>query len=102
MKTMERALSLLGHSHPTTATTNFKGVTEQPVVVAIIHGPVAAEMALEALQDAGIPAMLRRNPVGTVYGMSIGAWGSTPVLVPAPLLEQARDVLLGMGLMEEV
>ncbi len=84
-----------------TASASFKAEQEQPVVVAVIQGPVAAEMALEALHEAGIPAMLRRNPLGAVYGMSLGAWGETPVLVPAPLYEQARDILVGMGLVEE-
>ncbi|MBA3947848.1 MAG: DUF2007 domain-containing protein [Herpetosiphonaceae bacterium] len=99
---MRSKASLVDRSWQTaTASASFKGEREQPVIVAVIQGPVAAEMALEALHDAGIPAMLRRNPVGAVYGMSLGAWGETPLLVPAPLYEQAREILLGMGLVEE-
>jgi hypothetical protein len=85
----------------TTASTRFRGGQEQPVVVAVIQGPVAAEMALEALQEAGIPAMLRRNPVGTIYGMSLGVWGETPVIVPAALQDQAHEILVGMGLVDD-
>ncbi len=85
---------------PSAASTAAGGDTT-PVVVATIYGPLVAEMALESLRDAGIPAMLRRNPAGAMYGMASGMWAEVPLLVPAALAPAAREVLAGMGLLPE-
>ncbi|GAC1643357.1 MAG: hypothetical protein NVS4B8_13270 [Herpetosiphon sp.] len=77
----------------------YGGWQGEPVVVAVIQGPINAEMALDALKDQGIPAMLRRNPVASAYGFAGGFGGGVPLLVPEPMLEAAQDVLIGMGLL---
>lgn len=81
--------------------TTTGGDHTRPVVVAVIHGQIQAEMALEALREAGIPAVMQRNTVGSVYGLNSGQWGDVPLLVPAPLLVQAQTVLESMGLLPE-
>lgn len=83
------------------AKTTTGGDHTRPVVVAVIHGHLQAEMALEALREAGIPAVVQRNTAGSVYGLNSGQWGDVPILVPAPLLVQAQAVLESMGLLPE-
>ena len=83
-------------------TARFGGENEnEPVLVATIHGPVEIEMAKDALAEAGIPAHVKQNSLGPVYGLSVGSFGSAEVWAPAPLAEQAYDLLVGMGLVQD-
>jgi hypothetical protein len=71
-----------------------------PVLIATLDGPINAEMAEDALKDEGIPVFIKRDTMGSVYGLSIGALARAEVWVPRPLADQARDVLIGIGLLE--
>ncbi len=73
---------------------------EGPVLIATVSGPVEAEMSEDALKEAGIPVFIKRNSLGAVYGLSVGSFGAAEVWVPHPLAEQARDVLIGIGVLE--
>lgn len=84
------------------ATTGFGGDhDDEPVMIGTVTGPIEIEMAKDALREANIPALIKQNSVGTVYGFSSGALGSAEVWVVPPLAEQAYDILVGMGLIED-
>jgi hypothetical protein len=70
-----------------------------PALIARISGQVRIEMAREALEDAGIPAYIKRDTMGAVYGLTVGALAAAEVWVPRPLAEQAEDVLIGIGVL---
>jgi hypothetical protein len=72
---------------------------DEPILIAIVGGPVMAEMAQSALRDAGIPAFVKRDSIGAVYGLAVGALAAAEVWVPRPLAEQAEDVLVGIGVL---
>jgi hypothetical protein len=69
------------------------------VLIAVIQGPVEAEMAKDALAEAAIPAFVKQHSLGQVYGLTVGTFGSSQVWVPPALAEQAREVLIGIGLL---
>lgn len=84
------------------ATARFGGEDdEEPVLVASIQGPVEIEMARDALSEAEIPAYIKDNQLGRVYGLTIGAFGTAEVWVMPIFAEQARDILIGIGLLGE-
>ena len=76
------------------------GGDEEPVLVATIDGPVQIEMAKDALAMADIPALVKQNSLGPVYGLSVGSFGAAEVWVLPVLAEQARETLMGIGLLE--
>lgn len=82
----------------TTARTGGDG-GDEPVLLAVLDGPVEIGMAHSALQDAGIPAYIKQNSLGPIYGLSMGAFGRGEVWVPPALVEPAREVLIGIGLL---
>ena len=82
-----------------TARTGGPGDNE-PVLIAQISGPVRIEMAQEALRDADIPAYIKRDTMGMVYGLSVGPLAAAQIWVPRPLADQAEDVLTGIGVLE--
>src|SRR3712207_6269627 len=77
----------------------FGGEDEGPVLVGTVAGPVEVEMAEDALKEAGIPALIKRNSLGSVYGLSVGSFGAAEVWVPQALADQAHDVLVGIGVL---
>lgn len=84
----------------TSASARFGG-DEEPVLIARISGPIAIEMARDALQSAGVPAFVKQNSLGPLYGLSIGSFGSAEVWTPPAFAERARDTLIGIGLLVE-
>ena len=73
---------------------------DQPVLVARINGPIEIEMAKDALAGAGIPAYIKQNSLGRIYGLSVGSFGTGEVWVVPALAEQARDTLIGIGVLD--
>jgi hypothetical protein len=71
----------------------------RPVLLGVVQGPVAVEMAKDALAEAGIPAYIRANSLGTVYGLAIGSFGSGEVWVLPELAEPALEILIGIGVL---
>ena len=61
-------------------------------------GPVFAEMAKAALDEAAIPCILRKDFLATAYGVeaTMNAGLQTILLVPDDCLEIARETLAGM------
>lgn len=63
------------------------------VCVHIAQGQMQAHVFKAHLESAGIPAVLQYESVGLVYGILADGLGEVRVLVPAPLVDQARHVL---------
>ena len=74
---------------------------DEPVLVAVVNGPVEGAMAKDALAEAGIPAYVKQNSLGAIYGLSVGSFGVAEVWVVPPLAERAYDVLAGIGLLPQ-
>ena len=81
------------------ATAQFGGDNDEPILIAVINGPVESEMARDALHEAQIPALVKRNPLGPIYGFTFGPFASAEVWVPPTFAEPARDVLVGIGVL---
>lgn len=83
------------------ATARYGGDSDQgPMLIGTVSSPVEAEMSEDALKEAGIPALIKRNSLGTVYGLSVGSFGAAEVWVPRSFAEQARNILIGIGVLE--
>ena len=66
---------------------------QEPVVVYISQGPLAAEVALAKLTSEGIPARLRYQAVGRALGLTVNGLGKVEVLVPPEFADEAEMVL---------
>jgi hypothetical protein len=66
---------------------------QEPVVVWEAANLMEAQIVKGRLTSEGIPATLRGESLGQIYGLTAGRLASTDVLVPAPLAEKARQVL---------
>ncbi|MGE5234994.1 MAG: putative signal transducing protein [Acidobacteriota bacterium] len=67
--------------------------TEGEVEVARLQGTINAEPVLAALRASGIPARLRGEALGSVYGLTLDGLGEVAILVPAEHAEAARGLL---------
>ena len=61
--------------------------------VYVARGKLEAEIVKGHLESEGIPAMLRYESAGLVYGITVNGLGQVKVQVPADLAEDARQVL---------
>ena len=64
--------------------------------VYVAVGQPEAEIIKGRLEVEGIPAMLRYESAGIVYGLTIDGLGQVEVQVPSSLAEEARQIL-GVG-----
>lgn len=63
-------------------------------VVSETAGSFYAEMVKGLLEAQGIPVMLSQEGAGhSVFALTVGPLGTVQVLVPADLLERAREIL---------
>jgi hypothetical protein len=65
--------------------------------VYIASGQPEAEIVKGRLESEGIPAVLRYESAGIVYGLTINGLGQVEVQVPASLAQHAREVLSSGG-----
>lgn len=63
------------------------------VVVSVVQGEVVASVIKSHLESEGIPALLRYESAGLVYGLTVDGLGMVKVLVPARLADDARKVI---------
>ena len=63
--------------------------------VYIAVGQPEAEIVRGRLESEGIPAMLRYESAGLVYGLTVDGLGQVEVQVPSALAEEARQILGG-------
>jgi len=65
--------------------------------VYIANGQPEAEIVKGRLENEGIPAMLRYESAGVVYGLTINGLGQVQVQVPYSLAQHAREILAVKG-----
>lgn len=68
-------------------------VSQEPVVVWQAANPLEAQIVKGRLQSAGIPAIVRGEAMGRIYGFVYGGLAERDVLVPAPLADSAEELL---------
>ena len=68
-------------------------VSQEPVVVWQAANPMEAQIVRGRLQSAGIPAIVRGESMGRIYGFIYGGLAERDVLVPAPLAASAEELL---------
>jgi len=61
--------------------------------VYIASGHLEAEIIKGRLESEGIPAILRYEAAGLVYGLTIDGLGQVDIQVPSALAQQAREIL---------
>ncbi len=66
---------------------------QEPVVVWQAANPMEAQIVKGRLLSVGIPAIVRGESMGRIYGFVYGGLAERDVLVPGPLAETALDVL---------
>lgn len=64
--------------------------------VYVAAGQPEAEIIKGRLEVEGIPAMLRYESAGLIYGLTVDGLGQVGVQVPSSLAEKARQIL-GVG-----
>ncbi len=62
-------------------------------VVYLAANELEGEVIRGRLESEGIPAVLKGEALGRVYGMTVGPLAQVEVLVPAPLVQRALDLL---------
>lgn len=62
-------------------------------VACTASGMTNANIVLGRLETEGIPAKLKYEAVGAIYGITIDGLGKVDILVPAGELSKAREVL---------
>jgi hypothetical protein len=75
------------------STTTGGGQDREPVVVWEAANKMEAQIVKGRLESHGIPAIIRGEALGTIYGLTAGGLAATDVLVPAPLAERATEIL---------
>jgi len=63
------------------------------ITVYIASGQPEAEIIKGRLESEGVPAMLRYESAGVVYGLTIDGLGQVEVQVPSSLAQHAREIL---------
>ena len=63
------------------------------VTVYVASGQPEAQMLKGFLENEGIPAILRYESLGLVYGLTIDGLGQVELQVPSSLAQQAKDIL---------
>jgi hypothetical protein len=81
--------STLHHSQTTTG----GDLDQEPVIVWRANNQMEAQVVKGRLESEGIPAIIRGEAVGAIYGLTSGSLAETSVLVPAALAAQAEAIL---------
>ena len=63
------------------------------ITVYVASGQLEAEIIKGRLESEGIPAMLRYEAAGLIYGLTIDGLGQVEIQVPSPLAQHAREIL---------
>lgn len=91
-----------GKSHGTTddelldtaqTTTGGDQEDQTPVVVWEAANRLEAEIVAGRLHSQNIPAIIRGESLGAIYGLTTGSLAAATVLVPGPLAEKALEIL---------
>jgi hypothetical protein len=70
-------------------------MTQEPdlVCVKICQGIDLAQIYKSKLEAAGIPALLKYESAGLVFGITVDGLGEVRILVPEDLADKARQLL---------
>ena len=71
--------------------------TPEYVVVYTSMGPLAAEVVKGKLESGGIPALLKYESVGRIYGLTLDGLGEVQVLVSKDREKEARSLIEQTG-----
>ena len=74
-------------------TTTGGDLHQEPVVVWEAANSLEAQVVKGRLESEGIPAIVRGEAVGALYGLTTGGLAAAEVLVPAALAEKAAQIL---------
>lgn len=87
--------SATAHEEAENATTAATGgdLDQEPVVVWIAANQMEAQIVKGRLESEGIPAIIRGEALGAIYGLTTGALAESAVLVPAALADKAEAIL---------
>ncbi len=77
-------------------------VDQEPVVVWRATNQMEAQVVKGRLESEGIPAIIRGEALGAIYGLTVGTLAETSVLVPAALVDKAEAILYGDGDIDEI
>ena len=67
---------------------------QEPKLVSVYAGTyLQAEIMKAHLESEGIPAILKYEGAGLVYGLTVDGLGEARVLVPVTLADEARTIL---------
>jgi hypothetical protein len=66
---------------------------QEPVVVWEAANLLEAQIVKGRLESEDIPAVIRSEALGTIYGLTTGSLAAAAVLVPAPLADKALEIL---------
>ena len=77
----------------TTGTTTGGEIDQEPVVVWMAANQMEADIVKARLESEGIPALIRGEALGSIYGLTTGTLAQRAVLVPAALAEKAETLL---------
>ena len=61
--------------------------------VYVASGQLEAEIVKGRLESEGVPAILRYEAAGLIYGLTIDGLGQVEVQVPYSLAQHAREIL---------
>ena len=80
---------------PSTGATSITGgdLDQEPVVVWQAANLMEAHIVKGRLESENIPAIVRGEALGALWGLTTGPLAATDVLVPAPLAEKAIELL---------
>lgn len=71
------------------------GSSSEPVVVWEAANLMEAQVVKGRLESEGIPAFIRSEAAGVIYGLTAGSLARADVLVPGPLADKAVEILFG-------
>jgi hypothetical protein len=77
------------------ASTTGGSTSHEPVVVWEAANLMEAQVVKGRLESEGIPAFIRSEAAGVIYGITAGSLGRADVLVPGPLADKAVEILFG-------
>jgi hypothetical protein len=75
------------------ASTTGGDIDQEPVVVWEAANNMEAQIVKGRLESEGIPAFIRGEALGTIFGLTSGSLAATDVLVPYALADQAIEIL---------
>lgn len=82
-----------GSNGTTASATTGGGSSQEPVVVWEAAHLMEAQVVKGRLESEGIPAFIRSEAAGVIYGITAGSLARADVLVPGPLADKAVAIL---------